>query len=183
MSGAAALEFALVSGPALLIILAILEAGVDCYLHSALDNAAQDVARQIFTGAVQNMSVNGAAMTQATFIQTIVCPKLPAFLSCGNLIVNVVDFSETASPTPYYTYVNAAQSALATPTLNNNQTSFCLGGSGSYMMLQLVYPLPLFTSVFSHAPLATWQGQTVRLLFSTAAFRNEPFPNTTYSWC
>jgi pilus assembly protein Flp/PilA len=108
---------------------------------------------------------------------------LPAILTCSNVIVNIADFIETTAPTPYYNYVNAAQSALVTPTLDNTQTGFCMGSSGSYVVLQLLYPLPLFTSLFSSAPLTVYQGQKVRLLFSTAAFRNEPFPTPTFAGC
>lgn len=182
-TGAVAVEFAMISIPLLMLILAISEAGVDLYLKSALDNAAQNVARQIFTGAAQNMSVNGAAVTQQYFTQHVVCPNLPAVLSCSNVIVNIVNFAETASPTPYYNYVNASSNGLLQPALDNTKTNFCLGTTSSYVILQILYPLPLISSVFGNGPVTTLNGKTVRILFSTAVFRNEPFPSPTYSTC
>ncbi len=178
-----AVEFALLIVPLVFTAMAILEAGFDLYLRSSIYNVSQDVARQIFTGALQNTGVNGAPMTQAYFIKNVVCPKLPTVLTCSNVIVNVVNFAETASPTPYYTYVNATQSALVVPPLDNTKTTFCMGSTGSYVMLQILYPLPLYTNVFSSAPLATYNGQSVRVLFASAAFRNEPFPTPTYFSC
>lgn len=180
--GVVAVEFALVIFPLIFTLLAILKSGLDLYLRSALDNASQEIARQIYTGAVQNMTINGGPITQQAFINNIVCPKLPSVLQCSNVIVNLVDFTE-ASPTPYYNYVNAQSNGLVQPPLDNTQTSFCLGSTSSYMILQILYPMPLISSVFSSGGVATYQGQRVRVLFSTAAFRNEPFPTPTYVGC
>ncbi len=182
-AGAVAIEFAMVAGPLFALMLGIIEAGYDLYMQGALDSAAHEAARQILTGAVQNTSVNGAAADQSYFIKSFVCSKLPGNFACSNVVVNISDFAKTATPTPYYNYVNAAKTGLIEPPLDNTQTSYCMGSTSAYVVLQILYPLPVFTGLFARGAVQTYQGHTVRVLMATAVFRNEPFPTPANAGC
>ncbi len=184
-TGAVAVEFALIALPFLATLLVIMEEGLDLYMKSAIEHATTEAARSIFTGAAQNMTLNGAALTQQTFIQNVVCPNLPSSLSCSNVFVNVVSFQQSyaAGATPYYTFLNTAKTAIAPPQLDNAKNSFCLGSGSAYVVLQVSYPLPVITDLLGSAKLATYNGRTVRVISYTAAFRNEPFPTPASSQC
>ena len=96
------------------------------------------------------------------------------------MIVNVQTFSENVYPSGYYSLLNTSQSGLAMPPLDNTKTTYCIGSSGAYVLLQVVYPLPLLTNVFMNLPMTTFNGTRSLLLMSNATFRNEPFPPGTY---
>jgi hypothetical protein len=178
--GATAVEFGLIGIPLFFTLLGTVEAGFDLYNRNVLDNVTQEIARQIMTGAVQSMTINNQPISAAQFRTNVVCPLLPATYSCNNVIVNVQTFTEAAYPGGFYNFVNSAQSGLNAPPLSNTLTSFCIGATGAYVLLQILYPLPLMTNVFAPGTVTTFNGQKVRLLFSNAAFKNEPFPAGSY---
>ncbi|PPQ39390.1 hypothetical protein CKO16_06445 [Rhodoblastus acidophilus] len=181
--GAVALEFALLAMPLLGLMLVILEEGLDFYMRAQMDRAAQKIARQIATGAIQNTGFNNAAMTQQSFIANTVCGALPNLVNCSKVFVSASSFMQTASPTPYYSYVNGDHTGVTAPAVDNTKNPFCLGNGGSYMMLQVSYLAPLITSFLSQGPIVTYQGAKYRQMTSTVAFRNEPFPTPTYPGC
>ncbi len=49
-----------------------------------------------------------------------------------------------------------------------------------YVYLQVFYAMPLFGSVWLPVTTTTYNGQTVKLISSSAAFRNEPFIQTSW---
>ena len=78
------------------------------------------------------------------------------------------------SPNGFYTLLNSTQTGLIRPTLDNSKTSYCPGNSQSYVFVQILYPMPVF-SPFWRAFATTVNGSPSYILQSTAAFRNEPF--------
>lgn len=186
-AGAVAVEFALIALPFFATLLVIMEEGLGLYMKSAIEHATTEAARSIFTGAAQNMTVNGAALTQQTFIKNVVCPNLPSSLSCNNVFVNVASFKQSyaagATPTPYYNFLNNSKTAIVLPQLDNAKNTFCLGAGSAYVVLQVSYVLPVIVHALSSAGATTYNGQTVRVISYTAAFRNEPFPTPTNSQC
>ncbi len=178
--GVAAVEFGLIAAPVIFTLLAAVEAGFDLYNRNMLDNATQEVARKIMTGAVQSMTINNQPINATQFRTNVVCPLLPSVFSCNNVIVNVETFTEAAYPGGFYNFVNSRQSSLTLPPLDNSETSYCIGATGAYVLLQILYPLPLVTNVLAPGTVITFNGRKVRLLFSNAAFKNEPFPAGSY---
>jgi Flp pilus assembly protein TadG len=168
-----AIEFAFV-GPALLfMIFEIFQSALFVYNSSALNSATQVAARQIMTGAVQN-----ASLTQTQFLNNTLCPLLPAAMPCSNVIVNLQTFSESAYPGGFYNFVNSTQTAIIIPPLDNTQTSFCPGGSGQYVYIQILYAMPLLGTFWLPGLTTTFQGQTVALVTAAAAFKNEPYQSS-----
>lgn len=168
-----AVEFAMIGAPFLLMVLEIFQSALFVYYSAMLDQAAQAAARKIMTGSVQNGS-----LTAAQFRTNVLCPQLPATMPCGNVIVNIRTFSEAAYPGGFYSFVNAAQTAILMPPLDNNQTAFCPGGSGQYVYLQIFYAMPLVGAVWLPAVTTTFNGKTVKLVSAAAAFKNEPYQSS-----
>ncbi|MDQ6703523.1 MAG: pilus assembly protein, partial [Pseudomonadota bacterium] len=166
----AAVEFAMIGAPLLLTIVAIFQSALFVYNSSRLDAATRAAARQIVTGAVQ-----AGGMTAAQFRTNLLCPQLPATIPCSSVIVNLQTFSEASFPGGFYSFVNGTQTAIIVPPLDNTQTSFCPGGSGEYVYLQVFYAMPLLGMVWLPAVTTTFQGQTVALVSAAAAFKNEPY--------
>ena len=170
--GAAAIEFAIVGSTFIAVLLTTLFLFLLMFLNQSLDYATSKAARQIMTGVVQT-----GAMTQASFRTSVVCSYLSAAFKCDDVIVNVQTVKNAAQPSGYYTLVKSDQTGLLIPALSNGSTQFDLGVQGSYVYLQVMYPLTqlptLFTNLFS--PGITYNGNAAYLLVSTIAFRNEQY--------
>lgn len=169
----AAVEFALVGAPFLLMTFEMFQSALFVYDSSELNHATQVAARQIMTGGVQD-----ANLTATQFMNNLLCPLLPAVMPCSNVIVNLRTFSEASYPSGFYNFVNSAQTSIIIPPLNNTQTSFCPGGSGQYVYLQVIYAMPLIGTYWPPAVTTTFQGQSVALVSAAAAFKNEPYQSS-----
>jgi Flp pilus assembly protein TadG len=175
--GTTAVEFGLIALPLLFSILFLMSVGYTLFLKQGLDFAAQKAARQIRIGAAQQ-----AQMTQAQFLQNVICPALPLTVSCSSIIVNISNVPYTSGNAlnyaSYMSFVNTQQTNLVVPQLSNSATNYCLGQGGSspsYVYLQLLYPVPLFFAMFSAGATTVYNGQKVYLLMATSTFLNEPF--------
>ena len=187
--GAAAVEFGFVAPPLLFVIIAILQIGYNYFVMAGLDAAAHAGARAIMTGSVQQ-----AGTTSSQFISNIICPSLPPTMRCSNVVVNVsVVLSNPTSggltgsttlatpavqPTNYYNYVAPNQSGLIFPSTTQASNTFCPGFEGDVVLVQVLYPAPVFTHIFNPANSSSlWQ-------MSTSAFMNELFGGAqTYNGC
>jgi Flp pilus assembly protein TadG len=169
---AAAVEFAIVSTALILMVVFVLALGLLLYFGQALDRATAVAARQIMIGAVQK-----ANMTQSAFRTSVVCPALPAAMNCGDVIVNVQTIAKAAQPNGYYGLVNSNQTALLIPQLSNASAQFSPGTQGSYVYLQVIYPITFLPAFMSRlfATSATYNGTPAYLTVATAAFRNEQY--------
>ena len=167
--GATAVEFGMVALPFLTIILFILFVSLTLFYRTTLDYATQKAARALMVGTPQQA---GQPATQ--FRTNTLCPYLTlVFFDCSKLVVNLVTVTETVEPTAYVSFVTPDLSAIIVPPPS---ISYCPGVGSSYEVLEVVYPLPIYLSLFSTAPNVV-QGQF--LLMSTATFRNEPFTGAT----
>ncbi|MDJ0512246.1 MAG: pilus assembly protein [Methyloceanibacter sp.] len=163
--GGSALEFALVAGPLIFLLLAVIQVGYVYFANFALDSAVAAGARLIRTGQVKANEIDASLFKEA------VCNQFVGPLSCGKLALDVRsydDFSEAA--------------AGLTPALDdegnvNNNTNFDPGNAEEVVVIRAFYPLEL-ASLF---PPDMWLNALQnmdngdRLLVSTAAFRNEPY--------
>lgn len=171
------MEFAVVAMPFFLLLTGILVVGFMLFCASTLDYATQKAARQIMVGSVQSGGVSSAQ-----FRSTVLCAYLPApMFDCSKLVVNLQTVALTAEPTTYKNFVKPDYSGLTMPS-PSTQGSYCPGGGGDYEVMEVIYPMPLYLSVFQ-ASSNVVQGQFV--LMSTAAFKNEPFQgsSTSYPGC
>ena len=149
-SGAAAIEFALLSPIFLVILCAWTEVGLCLLMESALDNAVRDASRLIRTGTA----------TEATF-KAAVCAKASPAIPCASITYNVQSASSFASL--------SVIAVSSTGTLSS--TGFAAGSSGSDMLVQVAYSKPAFFSSLLKA--AGFSGNI--LIMTTLAFQNESY--------
>ncbi len=190
-SGAVAIEFGFVVIPLVLLLMAIFQIGYVYYVAASLDQASNAGARAIMTGAVST-----AGLSASQFTQTYICPQLTSNFNCSNVAINVVTVLKAPPPaappgplgpipTVYYNYVNAAQNSLAFPQTATSQNTFCPGAGYDLILLQVLYPTPLFTATFWNGNNVTKiNGNYVYYQMSSSTFKNEPFTNAvTYAGC
>ena len=151
-SGAAALEFAIVSLPFFGLLLGMAAVALNLYLQFALDFALQQAVRQVQLGLVP------ATTNAADFTCNTVCPILVAFAPCTGILVSV-------QPVTDYT-----ASIITAPT---PPTAFCIGAPGQLMYARAVYQAPLLSSIYSTIPTIVGPGTNGSAIVSTAAFANE----------
>lgn len=179
--GFAAVEFGMIALPVLLLIFAILEYSYGNFAQSRLDAVVAQASRQIMTGYVQNQTVRGQPLTAQQFRDQIVCPKLPALLSCNDVYVDIESFNapnNLAVTSPYENYVNATKSGLVAPKLDNSKNAYCIGDAKKYVVIRVAYPAPVLTTAILWPNAVTYKGRKSRLVTSTATFKNEPFPTS-----
>lgn len=163
-SGSTILEFAFVAGPFIALILAILQTALIFFSNQLLETAAQSAARQIMTGTVQQANA-GAGLTQAEF-KTLTCSKLPDFMQCANLTVDVTkgtDFASANTGSPAITYSGS------TPTFPNR---YNIGDDNDVVVVRLMYPW----SVVGAPGLSLGSLQNGKfLLMATSVAMTEPY--------
>ena len=134
-SGATAIEFAMVIGPFLGLLFAVMEVALVYFAQFSLENANETASRLIRTGKVQTLH-----MTAGQFRQKV-CNSLPAFMTCDkSLIVDVRShptFAEAAADLP---------SPLAADGSFNAgfQAAFTPGGPSQVVVVTLFYDWRLF---------------------------------------
>ena len=160
--GSAIVEFAVIAAPLIALLIATIQTSLTFFTQQVLESTVEKSGRQILTGAAQKASLSKADFNKA------VCATLPAYLKCGNVLIDV----QTAS-----SFSTADTSPLALtfdkdgkPT---NTTAYNPGNPGDIVVMKVMYlwsvaPGPLG---FDLSTLSTGQ----RLLVATAVFKTEPF--------
>ena len=169
--GAAAVEFALVVGPFLFLIFAVLELALVFLLSTSLDTATERAARRIRTGEVQTSGEAAAAY------KTALCSQM-TWLSdnCdAALRVDVRKYDQFPDTN--------VETAFKTCTKPDGTTYQCMaddaemqwqpGGPTDVVVVRTYYQWPLFTPFLNQA-LSRLDGG-VAVVQSTQTFRNEPY--------
>ena len=125
-SGAAAVEFALVAMPFLMLVFLALQTALIFFFNEALQTATNQAARQILTG-------QAASVTQANF-KNNVCASLPSMFNCDYLMVDVQSSTSfttinTAPIVPTYDKVTGK------PT---NTLSYSQGNPGDVVIVRVL---------------------------------------------
>jgi Flp pilus assembly protein TadG len=158
--GSAAVQFALIGLPFFMMLFAIIETALMFFAQQALETAAQDAARLIFTGQAQSSNYDQTQFKQA------LCARLDSMFDCTNgVYINVQNSSSFGGLTPVTPIDPSGQFV--------NNFSYSPGSSGSIVLVQAFYLWPLFVTGLGYNP-ANVNGH-YRLLAASAAFRNEPF--------
>jgi len=172
--GVAAIEFAMVGAPFLLVLLVTFEASMAFVTEYGLQSATTSAARLIRTGQVQK-----GGMSKDDFKNEL-CNRLPGYIDCGKVYVNV----EVRN-----TFTAAAVQTLATTDGDLNDPAdgaFTPGAAEQIVVVETFYVWDLITPGLTKlldvngttAPpphfLANL-GDDKRLVRGVAIFRNEPF--------
>jgi Flp pilus assembly protein TadG len=175
--GSAAVEFALVAPLFFGLLFAIVETGMMFFANEVLETVTQDSARIIQTG--QAMTPGGVSATQtgpltAAQFQQYVCTQIPALFSCDKVYIDVESYSPTqAWPASLSNQIDGSGNFI-TANLQYNT-----GGPCDVVIVRLFYQWPLFVTGLGFN-LSNLSGGK-RLLWSSAAFRNEPYGTCTSS--
>jgi Flp pilus assembly protein TadG len=151
--GATAVEFALVAGPFLGLLAALIQTFLLFFAQQLLESVVQQSSRQILTGQVQSQQ-----LTKDQFHQ-VVCNQVAILFSCGGLMVDVqvvTSLSSAGTSAPTLTYNGQGQVS--------NIWQFNPGNAGDTVIVKVMYLWPIF--MFS--------SQSSQLIMATAAFQNEP---------
>jgi Flp pilus assembly protein TadG len=160
--GAVLVEFGFVVIPLAALMMAILQTSLLFFAQQTLETAAEKAVRQLVTGQAQTANMNAADFKQ------LVCSKLPAFMKCVNVMVDVqtaATFADASTTAPTITFNSSGQVS--------NSFKFEPGESGSINIVRVMYlwntgkgPLGFDLSTMS-------KGR--RLLYSTSVFKAEPY--------
>ena len=168
--GAAAVEFAMVVGPFLFMIFAVLELALVSLVSSSLDTAAERAARRIRTGQVQTANEG-----QTTFKKTV-CEGMTWLASNCETALRVdvrtfVQFPDSnVIPGPIVPCPDdPAKKCIA----KDSDLFWDHGGPTDVVVVRAYYQWPLITPFLSNA-LSRLDGN-VAVVQSTHTFRNEPY--------
>ena len=165
-SGASALEFALVSVPLILLLLAILELGLVFSANLVLEYATAQGARLIRTGQAQTKGFDAATFKNE------VCKSLTAPLSCSGLKLDVRRFSN-------FSGTQITDPLDASGALKTN-FSYDPGIGGDVIVVRAFYEFDIPALMPVEISMSNMSDGS-RVLVATAAFRNEPFTTTSTS--
>jgi Flp pilus assembly pilin Flp len=161
--GAAAVEFALVAAPFLALIFAIMETAIVFFAGQALETAAADSARLIMTGQAQTQGLDQAGFKNA------VCAKIYGLFDCQNGVhIDVKKFTS---------FSNVSMGTPIDAEGNYQNLTYQPGGACEIVVVRLFYQYPVYVSLLGFSMSNVKGGK--RLLAATAAFRNEPFANSS----
>jgi Flp pilus assembly protein TadG len=158
-SGSAAIEFAILALPFMVLIFAIIEISVMFFVDSGLDAALHKAVRKVRVGSAKTN-----AWTVREF-KAAVCADLSYSFSCNaNLKVRATVITDMASVTRV--------SGIAAGSLSVTE-DFNIGGSGDYVLVQAFLPWDPVMKLYSFSTARLSDGSYV--LGAAELFRNEPF--------
>jgi Flp pilus assembly protein TadG len=160
--GSAAVEFALVAPVFIALLFAIFETAIMFFASQVLETVAQNSARQVLTGQAQGAGYK----TWANFRDNVVCPQIPALLTCANVYVDVESTSQFSTAT----VTNPINSCNFDPS----GFGYNPGGPTSTVTVTLYYQWPLFVTGLGYN-MSNLCGSSTRVLQATAAFQTEPY--------
>ena len=160
-NGTAAIEFAIVAMPFLLIIFGILEFSFMFVGERVIHASTQDAARLVRTGQIR------IADGEASFRAAVCEDTLMTLFDCDKLHINVQEIPIFGPP--------PALSFNADGTIDVTDFEFAPGGQASLNIVQLYYDWPLFVN-WGGMGITHWSADRQEaLLGTTHAFMNEAF--------
>jgi Flp pilus assembly protein TadG len=157
--GSAAIEFAILALPFMVLIFAIIELAVMYFIDSGLDAAVHKAVRQVRVGTAKSESWDINAFKAA------VCADLSYSFSCSaNIKVRASVITDMNSVT--------RASVISGGTLNVTEV-FDIGVSGDYVLIQTFLPWDPVMKLYAFAGGRLSDGRYV--LGATELFKNEPF--------
>ncbi len=165
--GGEAIEMAIVGAPFIALVFAMLELGMVFMVSTTLENATDEVSRQIRTGSLQTAGGNAATL------KTAICSEMSWLGSnCAtNLNLDVRTFTSFAGQT-------TPPNPLASGTVNPAKFCWDPGGAGSVVLVRAYYTWTLVLPVLN-AGLQSAGISGKRLITTATSFRNEPYATTT----
>ncbi|WP_154664875.1 TadE/TadG family type IV pilus assembly protein [Allorhizobium undicola] len=177
--GAAAIEFAILAIPYLMIVFAILETFVAFIAEQVVYAAVDKLGREIRTGNITYNLSRSTDQTAAGFRQ-LVCDEISILLSCNA--------TEVSTPTRLWIDVRSFSAFSAIPTtistssgsLDTSSFAFTPGGASTINMVRFYYYWPVTVDLvrpyISNIKLPGTTTTSDYLIIATTAFQNEDYP-------
>lgn len=159
-SGAVAIEFVLVAPLFLFLVFAIFETAILYTIATVMEGEVALASRAIRTGQLQQEADPETAFTE------VLCSNLDNVLNCDNVIVDVRTFDDFGEMT-FPDFVDEDGNA------SGNQ--FLPGDADEIVLVRIAYVYNIVTPYL--AEILPPVGSNTVILFSGAAFKNEPFQN------
>ena len=159
--GSAAVEFAMVALPFMIMLFSVLEIAFVFVLDSVLENAVIETGRLVRTGQAD------AASYTSTNFKTGVCNRMSIFASgcSAKLTVDVRVIPQFTNPNP--------PDPLGGGGFSATQMTYTNGQPGNLMLVRAWYKHTLFTPFLQSGLSRLGDGSAY--LMATTAFRNEPW--------
>lgn len=159
-SGAAAIEFALLIGPLLLLMMGTLEVSINYFVGASMDLATQKVARLVKTGQAQGLGLNTAQL------KTQMCQEMFNLFDCStNIYIRVEVLTTLSAPArPLPVNSDGSFSAAVAPQL---------GVGGDYVIVRSYFQFSPLFDIFGALTPRLPNGH--HIVIASSLFRNEPF--------
>jgi Flp pilus assembly protein TadG len=159
--GATAVEFAIIAPIFVGLLISVLETALYVFAQSAMQAAAAQAGRLFLTGQAQTQGLNAAQLVGD------VCP--PALFTCGNMMVDVENYSSCTSP---------PNTSMPTLTFNaqgqvTNSWNYNPWTDGQIVVVRLMYQWPVVAGPLSLIVPNYSNGTS--LIMGVAAIRVEPY--------
>lgn len=170
--GVTTIEFAMVAGPFLLLMLSIMTVGTQFLALHALENGVADASRQIRTGEAQTANMNRGGFRQ------LVCSSAGSFINCDQrLVVHVNSATSFAGLVPPPSCMTNGN--LTPPTgAPGDALSVAAGQENRKVLVLACYDWEAGVGLWQRlwnliSPTPVQQGKTV--LSAAAVFQTEPY--------
>ena len=158
--GSTAIEFALIAVPFVFMLIGIIELSLYFATTSLLHGAAENAARLVRTGQVQQASGDPQQM-----FEEALCDHAAVFISCNDIqyeVITLNDFADFSNYPPQYD----EEGNLVT-------NGFSAGGVNDVVLIRAVHRYNFATPLL--APILGEDGTSSRLILSTIVLQTEPY--------
>jgi Flp pilus assembly protein TadG len=174
--GAAAIEFAILAIPFFMLLFAIIESCIAYAAEQVLDNAVDDIGRQLRTGQITAGANLPTDMDEEEFRDAF-CERIQVMLSCDTdkLYLDIRSFTNFSSiPVGIPRQDNRQFGDLDTENFD-----YAPGGAGTINMVRAFYRWPIITDLIrphiTNIRPADGSMPTDYLIVGTSAFQNEAY--------
>lgn len=154
-AGSLSVEFALLAPAFLILLFGIIESGLMLFNSIIMEGAAQEAARQVRTGVVQNSG------DPETAFKTLLCDNLYSVVSCASLTYVVEKFP---------TFAASSMTDMFDANGNVRAATYADTEPGDVVIVRVAMNWTFITPLIGYA-----YGTDTMQLISTVVFRNEPF--------
>ncbi len=170
--GATAVEFAIVVIPFIALMFTLIETALVFFTEQSLETAVQNSARLILTGQVQAGGYGGSTEEKLKKFKEDVCAQGPFVLvsaeDCrARVAIDVRTFSGFSGADTSLPINNRGE-------VDTRNFTFSPGQAGDIVVVRVALEVPIFVPLLNPGLGNLANGN--RLIMSSAAFRNEPFP-------
>ena len=176
-AGTAALEFAIVSMPFLIMVYGVINGGMYFYAVNCVDRGVEDAARFIRTGEAQKGTIpggSGSALTVGGF-KSLVCAQASSFIDCSKLQILIQSSApDWAAINPMTCPTSGNLAAGAISSGDNTPVATVTGTQGAHVLITACYKWELGAYLpFVHFDTKFGDGST--LIQSSVALQIEPY--------